>query len=92
MLRLQIRFFTWSFSLQSPIFSLDLCLSRLPCAVLPRQKGSGADHIDLVWRSEPFPARCLLSNQQPDPTDICHPHGGLVEVWEEWEEHGGIEG
>lgn len=91
-LRLHAGYFPLSSSLWSPIFSLDLCPSRLPCAVLPRQKGSGADHADLVWRSEPFPACCLPGNQQPDPTDSRHPHGGLVEVWEGWEEHGGMKG
>ena len=81
-----------SFSLWSPIFSLDLCPSRFPCAVLPRQKGSGADHTDLVRRSEPFPSHCLPSNQQPAPTDSRHPHHGLVEVWKGWTEYGGVKG
>lgn len=62
--------------------SLNLILSRLPRAILPRQKGSNPDHADLVWRSEPFPTHCLPGNQQPDPVDSRHSHCGLVEVWE----------
>lgn len=87
--------FSRCFPLSSPLwssFDLDLCLSRLPCAVLPRQKGSGPDHADLVWRSEPFPAHCLPRNQQLDLPDGHHSHRVLVEVWEGWEEHGGMKG
>lgn len=87
-LRQQAGYLPLSFSLWSPIFSLDICLSRLPCAVLPRQKGSGADHADLVWRSEPFPAHCLPRNQLPDPIDSHHSHCGMVEVWEKWKKIG----
>lgn len=74
------------------ILRLDLCFSRLPCAVLPRQKGSGADHTDLVWRSEPFPAHCLPSNQWPNPHGSCHAHSVLVEVWKEWKQYDGMKG
>lgn len=70
--------------------ALTSCSFRLSRAVFSRQKGSGADNGDLVWRSEPFPAYCLPHNQQPDPPDSCRPHGGLVEVWKRWEEHEGV--
>lgn len=63
---------------------------QLSRAVFSRQKGSGADNRDLVWRSELFPAYCLPRNQQPDPPDSHRPHGGLVEVWKRWEEHEGV--
>lgn len=70
--------------------SLDLCPSRLPRAALPRQKGSGADHADLVRRSEPLPALRLPRNRQRRPAGGRRSHCHLVEVWEEWEEHGGM--
>lgn len=70
--------------------SLDLCLSRLPRAGLPRQKGSVADHADLVRRSEPLPALCLPRNRQRRPAAGRRSHCRLVEVWEEWEEHEGM--
>lgn len=70
--------------------ALTSCLFRLPCAALPGQKGSGADHADLVRRPEPLPADCLPGNQQPHPADGRRPHRGLVEVRKGWEEHEGM--
>lgn len=69
---------------------LTSCSSRLSCSVLPGQKGSGADHADLVRRSEPLPAHRLPGDQRPDPADSRRPHRGLVEVREGREEHGGV--
>lgn len=72
--------------------SLDLCLSRLPCTGLPRQKGSGADHADLVRRSKLLPAHRVPRDRQRRPADGRRSHRHLVEVWEEWEEHGRVKG
>lgn len=73
-----------------PFFGLDLVLSRLPRAVLPWQKGSGADHADLVRGSEPLPAGGLPRDQLPDPAGGRRPHGGVVQVWEDREEDAGL--
>ena len=63
---------------------------RLPHTVLPGQEGGGAHHGQLVRRAQPLPAHCLPGDGGARAAGRRGAHRGLVEVWQEREEHGGV--